>query len=264
MYSASPGVDISGDLRSLRQEERDRDAKNWKGSRDLLRSVATDAIRKDYGDGLAWDESVESADATFKKQYERLMSVDPTAAAQLKADYAAERGRRVNAEVSSAYEDGANVVGGDIAAIEAEIARLESEVAAEEASMVEAEKDKVAATVAAEEGTKAASRMAGYYSIDQGSNDGYVAAEDPDRVAMGLAGLPAAPAIKAMAADKKRADAEYAASLAMQGYTPNVDPETMREWEPSRKSGQRGLEEDHHLLRMLYGTPGQPYSVGGR
>ena len=46
MYSSSEAPDISGSLRSLRQEERDRDAKNWQGSKDLLRSVATDDDRK--------------------------------------------------------------------------------------------------------------------------------------------------------------------------------------------------------------------------
>lgn len=133
MYSSSEAPDISGSLRSLRQEERDRDARNWQGSRDLLRSVATDTIRKDYKDGISWDGGVKSADDSFKRQYDRMMSVDPAAAAQLKADYQLERSRRLNAEVAAAYGAGAKAVDGDIAGLEAEIARLESEVAAEEA-----------------------------------------------------------------------------------------------------------------------------------
>lgn len=134
MYSSSAAPDISGDLRNLRQEERDRDAKNWKGSKDLLRGVASDTIRKDYKNGISWDNGVKSADDSFKKQYDRMMSVDPQAAAQLKADYQLERSRRLNSEVAAAYGAGTKAVEGDIAGLEAEIARLESEVADEEAA----------------------------------------------------------------------------------------------------------------------------------
>lgn len=137
MYSSSSAPDISGDLRNLRQEERDRNAKNWQGSKDLLRGVASDTIRKDYKDGISWDNGVKSADDSFKKQYDRMMSVDPQAAAQLREDYQAERTRRLNAEVAAAYGAGTKAVDGDIAAIEAEIARLESEVADEEAAAKE-------------------------------------------------------------------------------------------------------------------------------
>ena len=132
MYSSPSAPDISGDLRNLRQEERDRDAKNWKGSKDLLRSVATDDVRKKYGDGLAWDGSVKNADAVFKKQYERMMSVDPAAAAQLKEDYQAERTRRLNAEVAGQYKSGYSGAGGGIQALEQEIQALEAEIQADE------------------------------------------------------------------------------------------------------------------------------------
>ena len=77
---------------------------------------------------------MKNADTVFKKQYDRMMSVDPAAAAQLKEDYQAERSRRVNSEVAAAYGAGAEAVEGDIAGLEAEIARLESEVADEEAA----------------------------------------------------------------------------------------------------------------------------------
>ena len=131
MYSSPSAPDISGDLRNLRQEERDRDAKNWKGSKDLLRGVATDTIRKDYKDGISRDNGVKSADDSFKKQYDRMMSVDPAAAAQLKEDYQAERTRRLNAEVADRYEKGYSGAGGEIQALEQEIQALEAEIQAD-------------------------------------------------------------------------------------------------------------------------------------
>ena len=143
MYSSSEAPDISGSLRSLRQEERDRDAKNWQGSKDLLRGVASDTIRKDYKDGISWDDGVKSADDSFKKQYDRMMSVDPQAAAQLKADYQAERTRRLNAEVEGRYKKGYSGAGGEIQALEAEIQALEAEIQAEELQAQQAAQDEV-------------------------------------------------------------------------------------------------------------------------
>ena len=138
MYSSSEAPDISGSLRSLRQEERDRDAKNWKGSQDLLRGVASDTIRKDYRNGISWDDGVKSADESFKKQYDRMMSVDPQAAAQLREDYQAERTRRLNAEVASAYKSKSEGVAGDIQALEQEIQALEAEIQADEKAAADA------------------------------------------------------------------------------------------------------------------------------
>ena len=132
MYHDAPQVDISGQLTTLRREERDRDAKNWQGSKDLLRGVASDTIRKDYKNGISWDDGVKSADDSFKRQYDRMMSVDPQAAAQLREDYQAERTRRLNAEVANQYKSGYSGAGGEIQSLEAEIQALEAEIQADE------------------------------------------------------------------------------------------------------------------------------------
>lgn len=132
MYHDAPQVDISGQLTTLRREEKDRRDKNWQGSKDLLRGVASDTIRKDYKDGISWDDGVKSADDSFKKQYDRMMSVDPQAAAQLREDYQAERTRRLNAEVAGQYKSGYSGAGGEIQALEQEIQALEAEIQGEE------------------------------------------------------------------------------------------------------------------------------------
>ena len=132
MYHDAPQVDISGTLAQLRRGEKDRTDANWKGSKDLLRGVASDTIRKDYKDGISWDNGVKSADDSFKKQYDRMMSVDPQAAAQLREDYQAERTRRLNAEVAGAYKSKSEGVSGEIQALEQEIQDLEAEIQADE------------------------------------------------------------------------------------------------------------------------------------
>ena len=132
MYQDTPQVDISGQLTTLRREEKDRRDKNWQGSKDLLRGVASDTIRKDYKNGISWDDGVKSADDSFKKQYDRMMSVDPQAAAQLREDYQAERTRRLNAEVAGQYKSGYSGAGGEIQALEQEIQALEAEIQADE------------------------------------------------------------------------------------------------------------------------------------
>ena len=132
MYQDAPQVDISGQLTTLRREEKDRRDKNWQGSKDLLRGVASDTIRKDYKNGISWDNGVKSADDSFKKQYDRMMSVDPQAAAQLREDYQAERTRRLNAEVAGQYKSGYSGAGGEIQALEQEIQALEAEIQADE------------------------------------------------------------------------------------------------------------------------------------
>lgn len=157
MYSSSEAPDISGSLRSLRQEERDRNAKNWQGSRDLLRSVATDTIRKDYKDGISWDDGVKSADDSFKRQYDRMMSVDPAAAAQLREDYLAERTKRVNSEIADKYQGATSKVNADIQAIEQEIMRLESEIQSEETEIEQAAQ-------AEANSSREADKMVGYTS----------------------------------------------------------------------------------------------------
>ena len=143
MYHDAPQVDISGQLTTLRREEKDRRDKNWQGSKDLLRGVASDTIRKDYKNGISWDDGVKSADDSFKKQYDRMMSVDPQAAAQLREDYQAERTRRLNAEVAGRYKSGRSGAGGEIPALEAEIQALEAEIQADEKAAAGAAQDEV-------------------------------------------------------------------------------------------------------------------------
>ena len=132
MYADTPTIDISGQLTTLRREEKDRTDKNWQGSKDLLRGAAVASIRKDYKNGISWDEGVKSADESFKRQYDRMMVADPAAAAQLREDYLAERTRRLNAEVAAAYKSKSEGVSGDIKDLEQEIMRLESEIQGEE------------------------------------------------------------------------------------------------------------------------------------
>lgn len=132
MYQDTPRTDISGQLAQLRREEGDRADANWKGSKDLLRGAAVASIRKDYKNGISWDEGVKSADESFKRQYDRMIVADPQAAAQLREDYLAERTKRLNAEVAAAYKSKSEGVSGDIKALEQEIMQLESEIQGEE------------------------------------------------------------------------------------------------------------------------------------
>jgi hypothetical protein len=126
----TPKVDISSTLANLRKEESDRKAKNWKSAQDLLRGAATDAIRSKYADQIDWEQGVEYADKVFKVQYERLMAVDPQAAAQLAQEYKVEREKRVNKQVSDAYKR--QEEDPELKALEAEIVALGSSIQAEE------------------------------------------------------------------------------------------------------------------------------------
>lgn len=130
LYMDTPKVDISGTIAGLRREESDRKAKNWKSAQDLLRGAATDAIRSKYADQIDWDQGVEHADKVFKVQYERLMAVDPQAAAQLAQEYKVEREKRINKQVSDAYK--AREEDLELKALEAEIAALGASIQSEE------------------------------------------------------------------------------------------------------------------------------------
>jgi hypothetical protein len=132
MYQDTPAVDVSGALSQIRREDKARTDENWKGSKDLLRGAAVASIRKDYKDGISWDEGVKSADESFKRQYERMMVADPAAAQQLRQDYLAERTKRLNAEVAGEYKSKASKVSSDIQALEQEIQALEQDIRAEE------------------------------------------------------------------------------------------------------------------------------------
>lgn len=138
MYADTPQVDISGTLAQLRREEKDSTDANWKGSKDLLRGAAVESIRKDFKNGISWDNGVQSADDSFKRQYERMMVADPAAAQQLREDYLAERTKRVNQEIADKYQGAASKVNADIQAIEQEIMRLESEIQSEETEIKQA------------------------------------------------------------------------------------------------------------------------------
>ena len=140
MYMDTPTAEISGTIANLRKEEADKKARNWKSAQDLLRGAAVDSIRKDYKDGISWDNGVQSADDSFKRQYERLMAVDPAAAQQLREDYLAERTKRVNAEVAGQYKSGYSGAGGEIQDLEREIQALEAEIQADEKAAAEAAK----------------------------------------------------------------------------------------------------------------------------
>lgn len=130
LYMDTPRVDISSTIANLRKEESDRKAKNWKSAQDLLRGAATDAIRSKYADQIDWEQGVEYADKVFKAQYERLMAVDPQAAAQLAQEYKVEREKRVGKEISDAYKR--QEEDPELKALEAEIAALGASFQAEE------------------------------------------------------------------------------------------------------------------------------------
>lgn len=134
LYMDTPRVDISGTLANLRKEESDRKAKNWKSAQDLLRGAATDAIRSKYADQIDWEQGVEYADKVFKVQYERLMAVDPQAAAQLAQEYKIEREKRVNKQISDAYKR--QEEDPELKALEAEIASLQANIQASESQQV--------------------------------------------------------------------------------------------------------------------------------
>lgn len=130
LYMDTPRVDISGTIANLRKEESDRKAKNWKSAQDLLRGAATDSIRSKYADQIDWEQGVEYADKVFKQQYERLMAVDPQAAAQLAQEYKVEREKRVGKEISDAYKR--QEEDPELKALEAEIAALGASIQSEE------------------------------------------------------------------------------------------------------------------------------------
>lgn len=130
MYMDTPRVDVSSTIAGLRREEADRKAKNWKSAQDLLRGAATDAIRSKYADQIDWEQGVEYADKVFKQQYERLMAVDPQAAAQLAQEYKVEREKRVNKQVSDAYKR--QEEDPELKALEAEIAALGASIQSDE------------------------------------------------------------------------------------------------------------------------------------
>lgn len=135
MYMDTPRVDVSGTIAGLRKEEADRKAKNWKSAQDLLRGAATDAIRSKYADQIDWEQGVEYADKVFKVQYERLMAVDPQAAAQLAQEYKAEREKRINKQISDAYKR--QEEDPELKALEAEIAALQASIQTGEAKAQE-------------------------------------------------------------------------------------------------------------------------------
>lgn len=143
MYQDTPATDISWQLTQLRREEKDRTDANWKGSKDLLRGAAVESIRKDFKNGISWDNGVKSADESFKRQYDRMMIADPQAAAQLREDYQAERTKRLNAEVAGQYKSGYSGAGGEIQALEQEIQALEAEIQADELQAQQAAQEEV-------------------------------------------------------------------------------------------------------------------------
>ena len=151
MYQDTPRTDISGQLTQLRREEKDRTDTNWKGSKDLLRGAAVASIRKDYKNGISWDDGVKSADESFKRQYDRMIVADPAAAQQLREDYLAERTKRVNAEIAAAYKSKSEGVSNDIQALEQEIQALEADIQGEELQ-----------AQAQANGAQEAGKMAGY------------------------------------------------------------------------------------------------------
>ena len=130
MYMDTPTAEISGTIANLRKEEAARKEKNWQGAKDLLRGAAVDAIRSKYADQIEWDKGVEHADKVFKAQYERLMAVDPQAAAQLAQEYKIEREKRVNKQISDAYKR--QEEDPELKALEAEIAALGASIQSEE------------------------------------------------------------------------------------------------------------------------------------
>ena len=230
MYHDAPQVDISGQLTTLRREEKDRRDKNWQGSKDLLRGVASDTIRKDYKDGISWDDGVKSADESFKRQYDRMMIADPQAAAQLREDYLAERTRRLNAEVATAYKSKAEGVAGDIQALEQEIQALEADIQGEELQAQQAAQ-------AQANGAQEASKMEGYTSTSPDAHINEVASRNdlkkatPDLYAQqgraeeqiqGYAPTPAATGLRAFYGSYPDAppQQEPPEALRMKGYRP--------------------------------------------
>lgn len=130
MYMDTPTAEISGTIANLRKEESDRKARNWKSAQDLLRGAAVDSIRDKYADQIDWEQGVAHADKVFKAQYDRMMAVDPQAAAQLAQEYKVEREKRVNKQISDAYKR--QEEDPELKALEAEIAALGASIQSEE------------------------------------------------------------------------------------------------------------------------------------
>lgn len=241
LYMDTPRVDISGTLANLRKEESDRKAKNWKSAQDLLRSAATDAIRSKYADQIEWDKGIEHADKVFKVQYERLMAVDPQAAAQLAEEYKVEREKRINKLVSDSYER--KEEDPELKALEAEIAALGSSIQIQEQREQQIQRQ---AEQMAPESEAASEQMKGYRpasTVYQDEDETYQSAESH-------AAFPKA----TRAARKTEAQVGKAEDL-MYGYTP-----------ASASMPDMGSS----VLLQLYGQgpygPGQvqPSSVGGK
>lgn len=140
LYMDTPTAEISGTIANLRKEEADKKAKNWKSAQDLLRGAAVDSIRDKYADQIDWNQGVAHADKVFKVQYERLMAVDPQAAAQLAQEYKVEREKRINQEVAASY--GKTDVDTSLKALEDEIAALNASIQSDE---IEAQQSEAAA-----------------------------------------------------------------------------------------------------------------------
>lgn len=130
MYMDTPTTEISGTIANLRKEEADKKARNWKSAQDLLRGAAVDSIRGKYADQIDWEQGVQNADKVFKVQYERLMAVDPQAAAQLAQEYNVEREKRINKEVAAAYKT--SDVDQSLKTMEDEIAALSASIQSDE------------------------------------------------------------------------------------------------------------------------------------
>ena len=226
MYADTPQVDISGTLAQLRREEKDRTDANWKGSKDLLRGAAVESIRKDFKNGISWDNGVQSADDSFKRQYERMMVADPVAAQQLREDYLAERTRRLNAEVADRYEKGYSGAGGEIQALEQEIQALEAEIQADELQAQQAAQEEVDRK-AAEEAQLLANEQARKDSTQQ--MQGYT--PEPQQPT----GTPGAPG------------QENAGLRAFYGAYPEPDPQAAL---PEPRSGMQAQQESPEASRM--------------
>ena len=236
MYMDTPTAEISGTIANLRKEEADKKSRNWKSAQDLLRGAAVDSIRSTYADQIDWDQGVQNADKVFKVQYDRMMAVDPQAAAQLASEYKIEREKRISKAVSDAYKSQSTAQDPELKKLEDEILALQSSIQSSELQQKNSE--------------QAAAQIQGY--LPEGA------------IGVGKKADPAAYASQAAAEEQ------------MQGYTPDLPstglrsfygsfqtPEAPQKPLPEPRSGIRAPQSSEEYANM---TGYRPLSAmyGGR
>ena len=103
MYMDAPRVDVSGTLQGLRAEQTQRTGRNLDKANRFLRGSASDFALDKATQSIGRAGSVSDLDSSFQSQYNKMLSLDPQKAQELKKAYEARKGSLIGSEVAGAY-----------------------------------------------------------------------------------------------------------------------------------------------------------------